>query len=226
MLKVLADLFSDTVEHTLEHLQTGGWVMIPLVIVAMIMFFLIAKKFLEMRSLTKGYMPAEELVKTVGKTGFRAARWQVEIVEGFVGKRTFDEDLDRSILESLRVRQEGFVKRSIGLISVLAGVAPLLGLLGTVGGMITTFIVISQFGTGNAKALASGISEALITTQTGLVVAIPGLFLANYLHRRSEKLRARMRQFCLMLLRYHRVIETGKGIGRPNPIQSNKGKLL
>ena len=103
----------------------------------------------------------------------------------------------------MRIRQEGFAKRHIGAIAVLAAVAPLLGLLGTVGGMITTFTVIAKFGTGNAKALASGISEALITTQTGLVVAVPGLFLASYLQRRSDRLMARMQRFCIGLLRYH-----------------------
>jgi hypothetical protein len=56
---------------------------------------------------------------------------------------------------------------------VLAAVAPLLGLLGTVTGMIATFDVLAVFGTGNAKAMAGGISEALITTQTGLLVALP-----------------------------------------------------
>jgi len=73
--------------------------------------------------------------------------------------------------------------------------------------MISTFAVISQFGTGNAKALASGISEALITTQTGLIVAVPGLFLANYLSRKSEKKKERMKRFCLGLLRSHTLIK-------------------
>jgi biopolymer transport protein ExbB len=188
-------------------METGGWVMFPLVVVSVLMCYLIAKKYLELRSLSRGDRPVLECIDAVGKPGFKAAPWQRAIMEGFLARRTFSDDLDRSILESLRVRQEGQVKRYIGMIAVLAGVAPLLGLLGTVGGMITTFMVIAKFGTGNVKALASGISEALITTQTGLVVAVPGLFLANYLHRRSEKLRARMRRFCLGLLRYHKRIE-------------------
>jgi biopolymer transport protein ExbB len=78
-------------------------------------------------------------------------------------------------------------------------VAPLLGLLGTVSGMVKTFVVIAEFGTGNARALASGISEALITTQTGLVVAVPGLFMASFLLRRSNGLLERIDRFCLRL---------------------------
>jgi biopolymer transport protein ExbB len=65
--------------------------------------------------------------------------------------------------------------RSLAVIGVLAAMAPLMGLLGTVTGMITTFDILAIFGTGNVKAMAGGISESLITTQTGLIVAIPGL---------------------------------------------------
>ncbi len=194
-------------QNMMEHLATGGWVMIPLIVVSIFMVLLIALKLSEMHTFTKGDIPAEQCVSAAGKPGFSSAFWQQEIITGFLKKRTFSENLDRNILESLRLRQEAFVKRRIGTIAILAAIAPLLGLLGTVGGMIKTFTVISVFGTGNAKALASGISEALITTQTGLVVAIPGLFLAAYLHRKSDKLQARMQRFCLGLLKLHREIK-------------------
>ena len=71
---------------------------------------------------------------------------------------------------------------------MLAAIAPLLGLLGTVTGMISTFDVMAVSGTGNAKAMAGGISEALITTQTGLLVAIPGLCMKDFLARRARNL--------------------------------------
>ncbi|MCO4745729.1 MAG: MotA/TolQ/ExbB proton channel family protein [Proteobacteria bacterium] len=73
-------------------------------------------------------------------------------------------------------------------ILVIAAVAPLLGLLGTVTGMIGTFDVITQFGTGDPKMLSGGISEALVTTQMGLVVAIPMLLLGNLLGARATRL--------------------------------------
>lgn len=200
-------MFNDLLERTLEHIEIGGVVMYPLLIVSLIMFFLVIKKFLEMRDFSKGDRPIRECLQSLGKPGFTAAPWQRDIIKNFLADRTFDEDLDRSIMEALMLRQSSFVERYIKSIAILASVAPLLGLLGTVTGMITTFLVIATSGTGDAKALASGISEALITTQTGLVVAVPGLFLANYLRRSSEKLEARMRRFCLGLLRSHRVIE-------------------
>ena len=200
-------MFKDQLERTLEHIETGGIVMYPLLIVSLIMFFLVIKKFLEMRDFGKGDRPIRECLESLGKPGFMAAPWQRDIIKNFLAERTFDEDLDRSIMEAMLMRQNTFVDRYIKSIAILASVAPLLGLLGTVTGMITTFLVIATSGTGDAKALASGISEALITTQTGLVVAVPGLFLANYLRRGSEKLKARMHRFGLGLLRSHRAIE-------------------
>ena len=64
----------------------------------------------------------------------------------------------------------------------MAAVAPLLGLLGTVTGMIATFDIITEFGTGNPKLLSGGISVALVTTELGLIVAIPTLMLGNLLN--------------------------------------------
>lgn len=203
-------MFLDLLDRTVEHLETGGFVMYPLLMVSMIMFFLVVKKFVEMRDFTRGDRPILECLQSIGKPDVIAATWQWEIIREFLSKRTFNDDLDRSILEVLKLRQVRFVMGSIKSIAILSSVAPLLGLLGTVTGMITTFMVIATSGTGDAKALASGISEALITTQTGLVVAVPGLFLANYLRRRSTNLEDRIQRFCLGLHRSHRVIE-GEG---------------
>ena len=74
----------------------------------------------------------------------------------------------------------------LGAIALTAAVAPLLGLLGTVSGMITTFKLMTLFGSGDASAVSAGISEALVTTELGLVVAIPAL-LAHALMSRKVK---------------------------------------
>jgi biopolymer transport protein ExbB len=71
--------------------------------------------------------------------------------------------------------------------ALTAAAAPLLGLLGTVTGMIKTFTLITIFGTGDAKSLSSGISEALVTTELGLVVAIPSLILHGLLSRMAKQ---------------------------------------
>jgi len=207
-------VFEDILDKTLEHLETGGGVMIPLIAVSIVMFLLIAKKYLDLREFSKRDKPIVEIVKIYNKPEFSVAFWQHEIIDNFLSRRTFNEDLDRNIIESLRLRQEASLDKDTKTIGILANVAPLLGLLGTVGGMISTFAVIAQFGTGNAKALASGISEALITTQTGLIVAVPGMFLANYLQRKAEGNKERMKRFCLGLLRSHTLIDNNKIEGK------------
>ena len=81
---------------------------------------------------------------------------------------------------------ERLLTRHVDTIMVLARAAPLLGLLGTVSGMISTFGSIALFGAGDARALSSGISEALVTTQCGLVVAVPGLLAGHFFKSRAQ----------------------------------------
>ena len=80
------------------------------------------------------------------------------------------------------------ITRNLTLIKIISVVAPLLGLLGTVTGMINTFQAITLFGTGDPKLMAGGISQALVTTVLGLVVAIPTVFLYTLLNTRSRSL--------------------------------------
>ncbi len=200
-------MFYDLIEATVEQIKIGGWVMGPLVVLSLWMWFLITKKIKDYSAFVRDDAPVVDCIDTFGTDKFTAAYWQRAILDGFMAQRTDDEQLNASILESLRIKQEDYVKRYVGTISLLATLAPLLGLLGTVGGMIKTFEVIAQFGTGNARALASGISEALITTQTGLVVAVPGMFFAGELIRRTNILLERMQRFCLGLSRAHFAVD-------------------
>ena len=95
----------------------------------------------------------------------------------------FELQLDEAIM-----REAPRLTRGESLVKLLAGVAPLLGLLGTVVGMIVTFQSISVFGTGDPKLMAGGISQALVTTALGLIVAVPLLFLHALLSARSRTL--------------------------------------
>ncbi|MBN1587617.1 MAG: MotA/TolQ/ExbB proton channel family protein [Candidatus Omnitrophica bacterium] len=88
------------------------------------------------------------------------------------------------------------LERGLALLSVTAAVAPLLGLLGTVTGMIHTFNLVTIFGAGKAQLLSSGISEALITTEFGLIVAVPALLAHAFLSRRVRQLIMRLEQLC------------------------------
>ena len=91
--------------------------------------------------------------------------------------------MDEAILKNTSPLEKG-----IGTIRLLAAVAPLLGLLGTVTGMIATFQSITLFGTGDPKLMAGGISQALVTTVIGLICAIPLLLLHNFVSTRSKDL--------------------------------------
>ena len=89
-------------------------------------------------------------------------------------------------LEDILAKASPPLDKNLSVIKLLAAVAPLLGLLGTVIGMIDTFQAITLFGTGDPKLMAGGISQALVTTMLGLIAAVPLLFLHNLLDSRSR----------------------------------------
>jgi biopolymer transport protein ExbB len=109
-------------------------------------------------------------------------------------RETLESVLNEAILKELPR-----LERFLPLLSVMAAVAPLLGLLGTVTGMIKTFQVISLYGTGNPRLMAGGISEALVTTMLGLAVAIPVMLAHAFLRRRIEHIAGDMEEKALTL---------------------------
>lgn len=92
------------------------------------------------------------------------------------------------------------LERFLTILGTIAGIAPLLGLLGTVTGMIKAFSVISNAGIGNPQMLAGGISEALITTAAGLTVAIPAFVFYKFLRSRVDKRVLRMERVSIEIL--------------------------
>ncbi len=105
--------------------------------------------------------------------------------------RNLDRDREHleDIISEAILHESVFLNRFATPIMVVAAVAPLLGLLGTVTGMISTFDIITEFGTGDPKLLSSGISIALITTEIGLVVAIPALIAGNLLSSWADNIK-------------------------------------
>ena len=189
-----------------EYIRSGGIVMIPLIIVSVIMWILIINRAFFFRKLYQKNMnrkKAGEFVKTntipnpseyMGITAL--------FIREFLHRRSGNTLVDKFILDETVISVVSDLTKYMAFIGILAGIAPLLGLLGTVIGMMTTFDIISIFGTGNAKAMAGGISEALITTQTGLLVAIPGLYIRNFLARRAENLKHRISSLGIYLKMY------------------------
>ena len=154
------------------------------------------------------------IIMIIGAIGLAIAGWRLVVLEG-VAKRvrqqkqriatpTDDNPLGRVLLsyqdipkpvnvDVLEAKMDEAVLRELPqleigqtIIKLFAGIAPLLGLLGTVTGMIVTFQAITNFGTGDPKLMAGGISQALVTTVQGLVVAIPLLLAHNWVSSRSK----------------------------------------
>lgn len=117
-------------------------------------------------------------------------------------------DRDRAHLEDIVsesiLHENTRLNRFGSIILMIAGVAPLLGLLGTVTGMIQTFAVITEFGTSDPKLLAGGIATALVTTQLGLIVAIPALLCGNLLGGWAERLKDDMEKAALSVINFYK----------------------
>ncbi|MBL4835305.1 MAG: MotA/TolQ/ExbB proton channel family protein [Pseudomonas sp.] len=126
-------------------------------------------------------------------------------VLGVIGSHPRLEQLDtlELKLDEAILKETPALERWQGLIKLLAAVAPLLGLLGTVTGMIATFQAITLFGTGDPKLMAGGISQALVTTVLGLVVAIPLLFMHGLVAARSKALIQLLEQQSAGLIALH-----------------------
>ncbi len=193
-------MFYDLLTGTYDYLQSGGGVIVPLVIVSVWMWALILKKGLQFYRWRRKEQSVLDCYKNYGNSEFVAAPWQMAILKEVMTYKQSDLDPDKKSLARIQRPHHMELNKHINTILVLAAIAPLLGLLGTVAGMIKTFDVIAFFGSGNAKAMAGGISEALITTQTGLIVAVPGLILGNFLSRRAQRISVRMERFSIGLV--------------------------
>ena len=180
---------AEQVQAALEYLRQGGWVMVPLAIVSVVMWTLIFERLRNYRTLARRNVLRERLWHEYERDrhGLPGQSDQPSRLD-----QPDHPALDRAALRMSARRIDGDIERYLAIITVLVAVAPLLGLLGTVLGMTETFQVIATFGTGNTRALASGISVALITTQTGLLIAVPGLFLRGRLRGQAEGLHNRL----------------------------------
>lgn len=199
----------DTEQTTWEHVDAGGaiaWVIVGLGFLGLILAVLRAlilmraggnqdKVEAELSPLLREGRAAEAARVAGGFRGSAANVAHALFRALSTGSDKIDEALSEGMLgEARRVERFGTV------ILVIAAVSPLLGLLGTVTGMISTFDVITKFGTGDPKMLSGGISTALITTELGLIVAIPTLLLGSLLKGWAESIQGQAEQTALKLV--------------------------
>ncbi|MCX7703955.1 MAG: DUF3450 family protein [Planctomycetota bacterium] len=184
------------IESLWEHLKRGGIVMVPLGIVALLALVLVVIKFLSLSKKLVAAPSTEEVIQALQKEGKDGLilRWSKS---QSVTERVFAavlrlhpstaEVLEEALADSLSV-ERARLERFIGALGACVTVAPLLGLLGTVTGMIRTFETITAYGAGDPRYLAGGIREALITTEAGLIIAIPLLLLHSLLTGKIERI--------------------------------------
>ena len=174
-----------------EQLQAGGIVLIPIIATGLVMWWLILNKFFTLIQFRKNERSASELIKNPPPTW----HWQYIAAQRYKKLRSNNDEMNHAIMTTLGNSCCENLAKGLSTVAILVTAAPLMGLLGTVTGMITTFTTIAEFGTGNARGLAEGISQALITTQGGLLVAIPGYVALGFLQRRLTRLHQRIREY-------------------------------
>jgi len=187
----------------------GGWLMLPLVLCSIAMIAITVERFWTLNP--KKVAPKHQLAQVwswiknneVNAERLRGLKQSSELgvilAAGLSNSRNGRETMKDSIQEAANQVIHS-MERYIGALGTIAAVAPLLGLLGTVLGMIKVFVAIELQGTGNAGALAGGISEALITTAAGLLVAIPAMIAHRFYIRRIDSLAVTMEQEAVKLV--------------------------
>ena len=187
-----------TVFDIFDYFYRGGPLLVPIILISLVMWFLILLKLQQVWRVSRRDISLDQAFTAVRQRQPElnpAGVPLVEVARRFIASMSRVRADNLALLNSLVDRETVRLGAGINYIYALASIAPLLGLLGTVQGMITTFDAISVYGTGNPGALANGIAEALITTQSGLFVSIPGLFMAGFLRRRSFRVAQKLEEF-------------------------------
>lgn len=190
-------------ETWLEHIMKGGPVMVPILFLGLFSVVTCLVKWLQIQRIRLANpMDLQRILLCLRKHDQHSATAHANHFKGPVGdllltainhakeKKEYIEE----VLYEKMLHTKPRLERLLPFIALAAAAAPLLGLLGTVTGMINTFNLITVYGTGDPKTLASGISEALITTEFGLVVAIPALLIHAFLSRKVKGVLGTMEQ--------------------------------
>lgn len=213
----------ETTGSWLDHVRKGGVVAYAIVAVGLLAFLMILQKVRDLgRMAVDTPATVESFLDIVasGATGEAEARVKTlkrTTRELFVvGLRHADQPkpILEERLQAVLLEQRLHYERRLPLLAVIATAAPLMGLLGTVVGMVKTFALITVFGTGNAGKLSSGISEVLVATELGLAVAIPTLVAHGFLAHRIQKNLSLLERYALQ---FTTAVETARVDARGEP---------
>jgi len=193
----------------LEILISGGWLMVPILICSVLSLAISLERAisLQRKNVTpKDLMPSIWLWINSDQMSDERKREIAEqsalgaiIIAGLNSAALSRARMQEAIQESASTVVHE-LERNLTALGTIAAISPLLGLLGTVIGMIKVFSAIMLEGTGNTAVLAGGISEALITTAAGMFVAIPTMIFHRYFHRKVDSLVLEMEQEAVTLV--------------------------
>ncbi|MBD3618131.1 MAG: MotA/TolQ/ExbB proton channel family protein [Chromatiales bacterium] len=192
-----------------EIIKAGGWLMLPIIACSVVALAIVLER---LWSLKRSRVIPRQLVAQIWQWAQQGQLTEERIRElragsplgrvlaaGLVNRNHSREVMKEGIEETGRhVAHE--LERFLNTLGTIAAITPLLGLLGTVIGMITVFSVITDVGVGNPGQLAGGISEALITTATGISVAVPSLIFHRYFRGKVDELVVVMEQEAIKLV--------------------------
>jgi biopolymer transport protein ExbB len=193
----------------LEIIVAGGWLMTPLILCSILSLTIIAERLWALRrsqvvptglgEQVEGWAVRHELDRR-HIDQLRSGSALGRVLAAALVNRHRSRDLIKEAVEDTGRHVVYRLERFLNTLGTIAGISPLLGLLGTVIGMIKVFSAILAHGVGNANELAGGISEALITTAAGLTVAIPSFFFYRYFKGRVEEYVVSMEEQAINLI--------------------------
>jgi biopolymer transport protein ExbB len=188
-------------EHVWYLLRQGGWVMLAIFSLGQLGWFLVMERWWTFRRQTTAVLDLLDADSPVGHDPEAAAALERRLLADARVRGLFAEVV-RAVSDARSGGEQAMVRRArevihrgshgihkhLGTIAAVASAAPMLGLAGTVGGVMVTFQVITLYGIGNPAMMAGGIAEALMVTEAALVVALPLMVLHDRLHTRADKI--------------------------------------
>ncbi|MGO2076390.1 MAG: MotA/TolQ/ExbB proton channel family protein [Pseudoalteromonas sp.] len=160
-------LLIDSINAIRDFLDTGGQVLLVIAVLIFAMWLLILERFIYFFN---GYRRYKKTIKSNWLNRGERNSWNAEQIR--------QANISRASIK---------LNTNLALINVMVALCPLLGLLGTVTGMIEVFDVMAITGTGSARSMASGVSKATIPTMAGMVGALSGVFASTYLQRKAKR---------------------------------------
>ncbi|MFO7654737.1 MAG: MotA/TolQ/ExbB proton channel family protein [Candidatus Krumholzibacteriia bacterium] len=201
-----------------EMIRTGGWMMLPLALSSLVGLAVLLERIYVLQRRRIVAPEIAEAVETLSAGADYSVAYAIlerrpgpfaRIVRAGLDHAHDDWQITRDVLQEAGRQEATRLTRRLGVLETVAAVAPLLGLLGTVLGMIKVFAGVSVAGLGDPEALSGGIGEAMITTAVGLSIGIPALVAHNWLSGRAEQVVFELEVYATKVLDTVRSRQTG-----------------